>query len=70
MRTFFSILLICILTGSSMAQKTFTGFVIDRQTGKPLSNANMQIKNTYRGTITNEDGRYKITINKLPATLV
>jgi len=70
MRTFFSILLICILSGSSMAQKTFTGFVIDRQTGKPLSNANIQIKNTYRGTITNEDGRYKITINKLPATLV
>jgi len=64
------LLIILAAFSSTFAQKTFTGFVLDARTGKTLPNANIQIENTYRGTITNNDGKYTLKIYKLPASII
>ncbi|MDX1638306.1 MAG: DUF5686 family protein [Balneolaceae bacterium] len=74
------ILTTCILlvfpgvVATALAQngKTITGTVTDASTGETLPSANIAIENTYRGTISNRDGRYTLTIpdSLLPATVV
>lgn len=51
------------------AQKVVHGSVIDSESGNPLPAANIIIEGTYRGTITNEEGRFSLKILQLPATL-
>jgi len=65
----FSLLL---LSSSAWAQKAITGTVTDAQTGETLPSTNILIEDTYRGTITNENGVYSLSIpdSLLPATLV
>lgn len=68
-----ALLLLLLIFGSSVwAQKTISGTITDAQNGKTLPATNIMIKDTYRGTITNENGAYSITIpdSLLPATLV
>ena len=55
--------------GSALAQTTIRGTVTDAKTGETLPSANIQIEGTYRGTITNADGRYTLRIDSLPATI-
>lgn len=59
------------ITSPGWAQKTITGTVRDAQTGETLPSANIIIQNEYRGTITNRDGTYSLTIpdSLLPATV-
>jgi hypothetical protein len=59
-------------TSSAEAQKTVRGTVTDAQTGETLPSTNILIEDSYRGTITNVNGQYTITIpdSLLPATLV
>lgn len=59
------------LSFSAKAQKTINGVISDSQTGKALPSANILIENTYRGTISNVDGHYTLTIpdSLLPATI-
>jgi hypothetical protein len=45
------------------------GRVFDNQTGEPLVAANIQIVGTYRGTISNENGRFQLEILDFPADL-
>src|SRR5699024_9734394 len=54
-----------------LAQKVIEGSVTDAQTGETLPLANITIEGTYRGTITNEDGSFSMSIpdSLLPATL-
>ncbi len=52
------------------AQVTIQGKVTDTKTGEPLPAANIFIKNTYKGTITNDQGRYSLNIPSLPADIV
>jgi TonB-linked SusC/RagA family outer membrane protein len=47
---------------------TITGVVKDVLTGLPIANANVTIKNTARGVVTNEQGRY--TLTGVPSGLV
>lgn len=56
----------------SHAQSSVTvrGTVTDAETGDPLPAANIQIDGTYRGTITNDEGRFTLDLEALPATLV
>ncbi|WP_445665368.1 DUF5686 family protein [Fodinibius sp. AD559] len=65
----FFLLFIC---SSVQAQKKISGTVIDAQTQETLPSANILIKNTYRGTITNSSGNFSLIIpdSLLPATLV
>lgn len=53
------------------AQVTIRGTVTDAETGETLPSTNISIEGTYRGTITNTDGRYSLTIadSLLPARL-
>lgn len=50
--------------------KTIRGRVMDAETGVPLPHANLRIAGTYRGTITNEQGRYTLEVDSVPATVV
>ncbi|MBN1782301.1 carboxypeptidase-like regulatory domain-containing protein [bacterium] len=42
---------------------------MDANTGQTLASANIQIENTYQGTITNEEGEFQIVLPFIPAFL-
>lgn len=46
------------------------GTILDATTGETLPAASIAIKNTYRGTISNSEGRFTIQPDSLPATLI
>lgn len=52
------------------AQTVIHGQVTDARTGETLPSANIQIEGTYRGTITNAEGRYELRLDRLPATII
>ena len=54
------------------AQKTVQGTIYDAENGETLPSANISIEGTYRGTISNRNGAYTLTIpdSLLPATVV
>ena len=62
-------LLISVSVQNLDAQVLVNGFILDKKTGEPLSAANIQITNTFRGTITNEDGKFQIELLQLPSIL-
>ena len=65
-----SILFLVFATLSFAAPvKVIHGVIRDKETGAPLPNANIQISGTYRGTITNNLGRYSLEMNDLPARI-
>jgi len=67
-----TILFLLFVCSSAQAQKTISGTVTDAQTEETLPSANILIKDTYRGTITNSNGNFSLTIPEslLPATLL
>lgn len=50
--------------------RTIRGTITDAQTGETIPSATLQVEGTYRGTITNRNGRYAIRCDSLPATLL
>lgn len=62
-------LLFVILPIQVVAQIKVTGIVVDKNTGESLPAATVIIENTFRGTITNENGRFSINVTQLPVTL-
>jgi len=52
------------------AQQIISGIVVDSESGEPLPSANILIKDTFRGTITNFDGEFTLTLEDEKATLV
>lgn len=70
-RKFFSFAIAALLfTPVLPAQQTINGIVVDAQTGDPLPSANILIKDTFRGTITNSEGEFTLTIEGKSATLI
>ena len=65
-----SLYLITIYVGITLSQSNIVGYVKDAQTQEPLPAANIQIKDTYRGTISNEDGKFVLELYKLPNTII
>ncbi len=67
-----ALILLLFICSSLQAQKTISGTVIDAKTKETLPAANILIKDTYRGTITNGNGNFSLTIpdSLLPATLL
>ena len=64
------LMLICV-PGRLSAQNTLRGEVFDAETGDALIGANIIIKGTTHGTVTDFDGHYKIVTNDLlPLTIV
>ncbi|MCH8122638.1 MAG: carboxypeptidase-like regulatory domain-containing protein [Bacteroidetes bacterium] len=54
----------------STAQIQIRGLVTDAVTGQVLNSATVQIEGTYRGSVTNENGRFLITLDRIPAVLI
>lgn len=53
--------IVCLLFSvSAVAQKAITGQMLDAQTGEPLIGANVLVKGTTSGTVTDFDGTYQI----------
>lgn len=50
-------------------QHLIHGTVRDAETGQPLETAHIQLLDTYRGTITNAEGRFTLEISRFPSTL-
>ena len=72
MRTFlssFAILIISILLIAAMEPRTINGKVTDDQ-GTPLSGVSITVKNTNRGTMTDLNGNYKISLSQQDNILV
>lgn len=65
-------LLFLTAASSGLAQKTINGTIRDAQTNEALPSANISIEGTYRGTISNSNGVYSLTIpdSLLPATVI
>lgn len=54
----------------SNQERTISGKLTDKNSGETLIAANILIKNTFRGTITNDQGEFEIRVIDLPVTLV
>ncbi|MEX0719318.1 MAG: DUF5686 family protein [Balneolaceae bacterium] len=63
----FSILL---FHSQASAQRQVSGKIVDAKTREPLPSAHIIIKDTYKGTISNQDGEYQILVNEFPAMLL
>ncbi|MFC2116664.1 von Willebrand factor type A domain-containing protein [Bacteroidota bacterium] len=72
MRTFissFAILIISVLLIAAMEPRVITGKVTDDQ-GTPLSGVSISVKNANRGTMTDLNGNYKISLSPQDQVLV
>lgn len=61
-RIYYFLAILLFLPLSNFAQKVVTGIVTD-DTGNPLSNVSVMVKNSTRGTTTNESGTYSINVS-------
>ena len=59
-----------ILPVGALAQGTITGTVTEASTSNPLPGANVIVKGTTNGTITDFDGNFSINVDAFPVTLV
>ncbi|MEX0608401.1 MAG: DUF5686 family protein [Balneolaceae bacterium] len=59
-----------LFNSETVAQRQVTGKIVDAKTGEPLPSAHVIIKNTYKGTISNEDGEFRLMVSEFPAVLV
>ncbi|MEX2605514.1 MAG: DUF5686 family protein [Gracilimonas sp.] len=56
--------------GELIAQTQISGTIEDAETGEPLPAAHIIIKDTYKGTISNQDGEFNLMIREFPVTLI
>lgn len=63
-------LLFLLLPVISYSQSMITGTVRDAATSAPLTSATLHVSGTFRGTVTNPDGRFELTIPSYPAVIV
>ena len=62
MRKLFLLLMgVMLFAGHAMAQRTVSGTVTD-ENGNPLPNVSVLVRGTTTGTITNEQGKYSLTL--------
>ena len=60
------IIVLCVALGISLIQgNTLEGVVLDSKNSKPISSANIQIKDTALGTSSDENGRFSIDIDNI-----
>lgn len=51
-------------------QRLMTGTIYDRETGETLPAATVQIVGTYKGTVSNAEGRFELLVERLPAEIL
>jgi TonB-linked SusC/RagA family outer membrane protein len=64
-----TLILLCSLIGYGQNAMTVHGIVTNKDSGLPIDGASVMIKGTTKGTITDDQGHYKIIVNN-DATLV
>jgi len=69
-RTCNIIFLVFITSIPMFSQKIISGYILDRETKKPLPAANIQIVGTFQGTISNTDGKFLLQLNEIPSTIL
>ncbi|MDR9409695.1 MAG: carboxypeptidase-like regulatory domain-containing protein, partial [Balneolaceae bacterium] len=68
-RHFCLLTLFLLIVNPAFSQTDIEGTVYDAQSGETLPSATVLLEGTYRGTITNTEGHFSITVDELPATL-
>jgi len=68
-RLFCLLTLLLLIANPVFSQTDIEGTVYDAQSGETLPSATVLLEGTYRGTITNAEGYFSITVDELPATL-
>ncbi len=66
---FIALFAVVVLNTAAVAQ-TLKGTIIDAGTGAPLPSANIVVKGTYTGTISNADGEFELQVRGLPFVLM
>ncbi|HOL74555.1 MAG TPA: carboxypeptidase-like regulatory domain-containing protein, partial [Bacteroidales bacterium] len=64
------LIIMLIFNISLSSQITINGKVIDRDSQKPLSFANIKIAGTFLGTVSGNDGSFSLQVKSLPVTLI
>ena len=64
------ILMFAFLPLALFAQQTISGTITDGSNGEPLPGANIVVKGTTKGTTTNFDGEFSLTVESLPVTII
>ncbi len=64
-----TLFLLLLLPLFAFAQETITGTVTQAGTNTPLAGANVLVKGTSTGTITDFDGKFSLNVESLPVTL-
>ncbi|WP_299434206.1 TonB-dependent receptor [uncultured Maribacter sp.] len=59
-----------LITAIAFSQGTITGSVIDGETNSPLPGANVMVKGTTNGTVTDFDGNFSINVSEGSGSLV
>ncbi|HLR77224.1 MAG TPA: carboxypeptidase-like regulatory domain-containing protein [Balneolaceae bacterium] len=62
-------ILFLVLANPLHAQVLVEGKIIDQKTGATLPTANIVIENTYRGTVSNSEGRFSLKVDTFPVSL-
>ena len=70
MKRLFFIFALLIFASSAFSQNILHGVIRDSETDKPVAYANVYIKDTYVGTVSNDNGDFSLEIKKIPATVV
>jgi hypothetical protein len=67
-----AVILCCLffLVYSAQSQHSIGGTIQDAESGEFLPAANIQIAGTLKGTISNQQGDFSLTLDSLPATLI
>lgn len=68
-KLYFFLYLLCCTTLSSIQAQVIKGKIVDDATGETLIGANILVKGTTNGTVTDFDGAFEIKVPSLPATL-
>ena len=69
-KRFASLCLLALLPVVLSAQYEISGLVTDAESGESLPSATILLEGTYRGTITNTEGRFSIDIDHYPVALI
>lgn len=67
--TFLLVLLLSTFIPSGITQSLLRGSVTDAKSGEPLESATIYITGTYRGTITNIQGEFELSVSDFPVNL-
>ena len=65
----FLLILLCLITGAALAQRTITGKVTDTGDGSGLPGVNVTVPGTNSGTTTDATGHFKLTVPDAGKTL-